>query len=87
LVNHYWQDNDLIAQVHNLLGDVTRFLAFSPETTETSVVQGELQVKIDHLVVQLASSTFQEEFRSQQIAQLSHLKFSLAAPLTLFLSN
>jgi len=81
LVDRYWQDNNLIAQIHNLLGDVTRFLTLSPGTTETTVVQRELQVKIDHLVAQLASSTFQEEFRSQQISQLSQLKSSLAAPL------
>lgn len=81
LVDRYWQDSNLIAQVHSLLSDVALFLNLSPEDPDTSAAQEELQGKIEGLIAQIASSTFREDFRSQQVAQLTQLKVSLAGPI------
>ena len=53
----------------------------SPEDPATAAAQRELQVKIDQLIAQIANSTFREDFRSQQVAQLAQLKVSLAGPI------
>ncbi len=81
LVDRHWHDSNLIAQVHSLLSDVALFLNLSPEDPATATAQRELQRKIDELIAQIASSTFRENFRSQQIAQLTQLKVSLAGPI------
>ena len=81
LVDRYWQDNNLIAQTHSLLSEVALFLSLSPDAPEAVAVQDELQKKIDQLISQLTTSTFREDFRSQQIAQLTQLKVSIAGPI------
>lgn len=81
LVDRHWQDSNLIAKVHSLLSDVGLFLNLSPEDPATTAAQRELQGKIDELIAQIASSTFREDFRSQQGAQLTQLKVSLAGPI------
>lgn len=81
LVDRYWHDNNLIANIHSLLSEVALFLNLSPENPETAAAQRELQGKIDQLIRQIADSTFREEFRSEQVAQLNQLKVSLAGPV------
>ncbi len=81
LVDRYWQDSNLIAQVHSLLSDVALFLNLPPEQPATAATQRELQIKIDQLIAQIATSGFHEEFRNQQIARLKQLKVSLAGPI------
>lgn len=81
LVDRYWQDNNLIAQTHSLLSEVALFLNLSPDAPEAAAVQDALQKKIDQLISQLTTSTFREDFHSQQIAQLTQLKVSIAGPI------
>ena len=81
LVDRYWQDSSLIAQVHSLLSEVALFLNLSPEAPATAAAQRELQGKIDELTMQLAASTLREDFRNQQVAELRQLKVSLAGPI------
>jgi len=81
LVDRYWQDSNLIARVHSLLSEVALFVNLSPEDPATAVAQSELQVKIDELITQIASSTFREDVREQQVALLTQLKLSLVEPI------
>lgn len=81
LLDSYWQDNNLIAQVHNLLGDVALFLNLPPSHPDTTATLHQLDSKIDTLIAQIAVSTFREDFRNKQIDHLRQLKKSLAAPV------
>ena len=81
LVDRYWQDNNLIANVHSLLSEVALFLNLPPEKPETAVTHRELQKKIDYLVEQFTNSSFLEEFRNEQVAGLNQLKVSLTGPV------
>ena len=81
LVDRYLQDNNLLAQMHSLLSEVAQFVNLSPEDPATAAAQHELQVKIDRLSAQIAGSSFREDFRSQQVAQLTQLKVNLAGPI------
>lgn len=80
LIDRYWQDNNLIAQVHTLLGEVTLFLDLPPGHPEAASSLRQLQGEIDKLSGQIAVSTFREDFRSHQVAQLHQLKASLSGP-------
>lgn len=81
LVDRYWRDSQLIAQVHSLLSDVALFVNLSPEDPATAAAQRELQGKIDGLIAQFVRSSFREDFRRQQVEQLVQLKVSLAGPI------
>lgn len=81
LVDRYWQDSSLIAQVHSLLSDVALFLNLPLEQPTTAVTQSEIQGKIDQLIAQIATSGFHEEFRNEQISWLKQLKVSLTEPI------
>ncbi len=81
LVDRYWQDNNLIARLHSLLSEVALFLNLPPEQAATVAAQHELQEKVDQLIEQIAASTFREEFRSEQVAQLTQLKTGLTGPV------
>ncbi|NJC87877.1 MAG: PAS domain S-box protein [Desulfuromonas sp.] len=79
LIDRYWQDNNLIAQVNNLLGEVTLFLDLPPGHPEASSTLRQLQTGIDALIGQIAVSTFREDFRKHQVAELRQLKINLGA--------
>jgi PAS domain S-box-containing protein len=81
LVDRYWHDSSIIAQIHSLLSEVALFVNLSPEEPETAIAQRELQDQIDTLITQISTSTFREDFRTQQIAELSQLKVSLTGPI------
>jgi len=81
LLDNYWQDNNLIAQVHNLLSDVALFLNLPPSHPDTTVTLKQLDDKISNLIAQIAISSFREDFRNKQIAHLRQLKSGLAAPV------
>jgi PAS domain S-box-containing protein len=81
LVDRFWHDRSLIAQVHSLLSEVALFVNLSPENPATAPAQSELHANIDRLIAQIASSTFREDFRTQQVEQLTQLKASLAGPV------
>lgn len=81
LLDNYWQDNNLIAQVHNLLGDVALFLNLSPSHPDTTATLQQLDDKIDNLIAQITVSTLRKDFRDKQIAQLRQLKANLASPV------
>jgi PAS domain S-box-containing protein len=86
LVDRFWQDSSLIAQVHTLLSEVALFVNLSPENPATAPAQSELHANIDRLITQIASSSFREDFRTQQVEQLSQLKASLAGPIEVLAS-
>lgn len=80
LIDRYWQDSTLLTRVHTLLGEVTLFLDLPPGHPEAVGALHQLQEEISSLSRQIAVSTFREDFRAQQVAQLSQLKASLAEP-------
>lgn len=81
LVDRHWSDSTLIVEVHSLLSEVALFLNLSPGDPATTVAQRELQGKVDALMTQISGSSFREDFRSQQVAELAQLKVSLAGPI------
>lgn len=80
LIDRYWQDNLLISQVHNLLGEVTLFLDLPPGHPEAATSLRQLGEEIDTLSGQIAASTFREDFRDLQVTELRQLKINLAGP-------
>ena len=77
LIDRYWQDNNLIPQIHSLLGEVLLLLELPPEHLETTAARRQLLGEIDKLSAAISNSTFQEDFRTQQSTRLRQLGRSL----------